>query len=262
MKLLVLGATGRIGRQVVRAAARQGHEVVAFCHQPDPMAGPGLTSARPDVPAAPHSTRAFGRSVNAVTGDVYDLATLRAPVADVDAVVFAVGSRGQGPTRVRSAGVAAVIKVMRSSGVSRLVAASPSAAFISPRSPLGRKVARRYFVHKLYRNPFIDAERMEDEIRLSDLNWSVVRASPLRDWPASGDYRVVPDGQLGREWPVSVADLGDYIVACAVDEKAGQDIVTVTGNGRRRRPLPVRLEAAPEESAREAREAREERAAR
>jgi hypothetical protein len=130
---------------------------------------------------------------------------------------------------LRSTAIATVAKVMAANGVARLLVVSPSAVAISPRAPLTRKITLRYFVHKLHRNPFNDVERMESELTYTDLNWSVVRASTLRDGPASGRYQVVPDGQLRRERPVSVADLADYLVRHAAERATLRDIVTVTG---------------------------------
>jgi putative NADH-flavin reductase len=236
MRILVFGATGRIGRQVVQSATARGHEVMAFAHQPDPLIGPGLSPAPAINGKAVRPVLASKPGVTVVTGDVFDPATLRKPVAEADAVVFAVGSPGRGPSRVRSAGIAAVIAEMRASGVRRLVAVSPSAIAIGPGVTLARKVALRYFVHKLYRNPFLDAERMEDELRISDLDWSLIRSAPVRDWPATGGFQVMPQDRLRHEWPVSAADLADFIVAHTAEENAAGDTLVVTGLGRR----PVR----------------------
>jgi putative NADH-flavin reductase len=227
MKILVFGAAGRIGQPVVRAATKQGHQVIAFVHQPDLVTSPPLKAASPDRIAA-KSAILQGPDVTVVTGDLFDQATLAQPVAAADAVVFAVGVPGHGPTRVRSAGIAAVIKEMKESGVSRLVAVSPSAVAISPRATLTRKVALRYFIHKLNRNPFLDVERMEDELQRSAVNWSVIRAAAVRDWPATGEYDVIPDGQLRRERPVSAADLADFIVTRATEQN-GRDTTSRTG---------------------------------
>lgn len=113
--------------------------------------------------------------------------------------------------------------------MARLVVVSPSAVAISPKATLPRRIALRFFVHKLYRNPFNDVERMEDELRHTDLDWSAVRSSSLRDRPATGRYVVVPDGQLRRERAVAVADLADFLVRHAADGTARRDTVTVTG---------------------------------
>ncbi|HEX4831664.1 MAG TPA: NAD(P)-binding oxidoreductase [Trebonia sp.] len=240
MKIVVFGPTGLVGRQVTRSAVREGHDVVAFAHQPDPMSGPGLANGRP-APVAPveqELTAALGslKNVTVAPGDIFDPRTLHAPIAGADAVIFAAGVFGQSPTRIRSAGMAGVCQVMRDSGVTRIVAVSQAAAFISPRASALRKYAQRNFVHKLYRYQFLDFERMEDELACArELDWSIVRAAKVRDWPASGSYQVVPDGQLRRERPVGAADLADYVVARAAS-RGGSDIVILTGHGR---PAPA-----------------------
>lgn len=240
MKIVVFGPTGLIGRQIMRSAVSAGHDVVAFAHQPDPMSGPGLANGRPaiPVPVEQELTGALGslKNVTVAPGDLFDPRTLRAPIAGADAVIFAAGEFGQSPTRIRSAGMAGVCRVMQDSGVSRIVAVSQAAAFISPRASLARKIALRNFIHKLYRYQFLDFERMEDELANAPaLDWSIVRATKVRDWPAGGSYQVVPDGQLRREWPIGAADLADYVVARTASCGGGHDIVTLTGHG----PAPV-----------------------
>jgi putative NADH-flavin reductase len=210
MKLVVFGGTGRIGRQVVSRALAHGHTVVA-------------------VSRHPRTTAPTHQRLTTAVADVLDADSLPEPLASAGAVIFAVGLPGQSSTVVRSVGIVQVAKVMQDSGVARLVAVSPSAAFISPRAPLTRRLWLRYFVHKVYRNPFLDAERMEDELRHSKLDWSVIRGPALRDGLPTGRYRVVPDGLVSRERPVSIEDFADYIVTRTVDPAAHHDIVTVTG---------------------------------
>src|SRR5262249_22098563 len=149
MKLVILGGTGRIGQELVRCALAQGHRVVAV-------------SRRPEALTLEHE------NLTAVAGDVLEPDSLSGPIASADAVVFAVGLPGRGPTITRSAGIRSVAKVMRSSGVARLVAVAPSAAIISPSATLARKIALRYFVHKLYPNPFPALHRMQNQLPYTD----------------------------------------------------------------------------------------------
>ena len=210
MKLVVLGPTGRIGRQVVRRALTEGHWVTAVARNPE-----AVTCVHDNLTVVP--------------GDVLERETLYAPLAAADAVVFAVGSAGRGPTIVRSQGISTVAKVMRADNVARLIVLSPSAVAISPRATPARKLTLRFLVHKIQRNPFNDVERMEDELRYTDLDWSIVRSSTLRDGSPTGSYVVVPDGQVRRERPVTVPDLADFVVRHAADRTARHDTVTVTG---------------------------------
>lgn len=210
MKLAVIGGSGRIGRQIVLRALARGHTVVAVSRRPGtiPIAHPELTTA---------------------AADVLDPDSLYPPLAGAEGVIFAVGLPGRSSTVVRSAGVVQVVKAMQDSGISRLVAVSPSAAIISPRAPLARRLWLRYFLHKAYRNPFLDAERMEDELRHSKVDWSVVRGPKLHDGQPSGRYQVVPGGVVSQERPVSVGDFADYVVTHTVTAESRHDIVAVTG---------------------------------
>ena len=68
--VLVTGATGFIGRRLVRALVADGHTVKAMTRRPDDYAGPG----------------------EPVFGDVFDAGTLAAPMEGVDAAVYLVHS--------------------------------------------------------------------------------------------------------------------------------------------------------------------------
>lgn len=78
LTVLVVGATGSIGRFVVAEAARRGHTVRALTRNP----------ARAHFPAPVHT----------VAGDVTDPASLAAAVDGIDALVFTLGSDGLGKT--------------------------------------------------------------------------------------------------------------------------------------------------------------------
>jgi uncharacterized protein YbjT (DUF2867 family) len=74
-RILVVGATGSIGRQVVAEALKQGHYVRALVRD--------MAKAKRVLPA----------QAALVVGEVTQAASLRAAVEDVDAVVFTLGAR-------------------------------------------------------------------------------------------------------------------------------------------------------------------------
>lgn len=75
--VLVVGSTGSIGRLVVEEAARQGYVVRALVRTPS-------------------KARRFPAEVEVIPGDVTRPETLNAAVAGVDAIVFTLGSDGEG----------------------------------------------------------------------------------------------------------------------------------------------------------------------
>lgn len=96
LKVLAVGATGSIGREVVAAGQAAGHQVRALVRDP----------ARARFPGA----------VELVVGDVTQPETLTAAVAGVDAVVFTLGSDGQGKLGARTIDYGGVRNVLQAIG--------------------------------------------------------------------------------------------------------------------------------------------------
>lgn len=96
-RVLVIGATGGIGRLAVAAAARHGLQVRAFARD--------LERARKLLPG-----------VDVVQGDLEDPASLTAAVQDVDAIVFTHGSDSDGRSdafeRIDYGGVANTLEAL------------------------------------------------------------------------------------------------------------------------------------------------------
>ena len=186
MRLLVLGASGRIGRQVVEQALGHGHDVTAFVRDPARL---GITHERLSV----------------IPGDVTDAAAVQAAVDGQDAVVSALGSRGERPVRVYSDGIANTIRAMVARGVPRLVVVSAAGAGGERR---GLPVLYRLMLaNPLMREVYEDLERMEGDVMLSDLDWTIVRPAALTDGPQVGHYRVVEGGFVPRGRSISRADV-------------------------------------------------------
>jgi uncharacterized protein YbjT (DUF2867 family) len=74
-------------------------------------------------------------------------------------------------------------------------------------------VARRTFL----RHVCADMRRGEDEIRDSDLDWTIVRPPALTGKAATGAYRTAIDRNLPRGFTVSRADLAACLLATLAD---------------------------------------------
>lgn len=212
MHIVVFGGTGRIGREIVRRALAEGHQVTSLARR---------------APAKAMEHENFTQ----VVGDATDSEVAGSAVAGADAVIFAIGRSGTSSTVIRSTAMATLLDGMRANGVKRLVTLSPSAVAISPKAPLLRKMWLRYFVHKQQRNAFNDVERVEDELTgfADDIGWTIVRSAKLRDSKASGAYRVVPASEVRDERPVSTQDLAEYVVSHLDDAETHRATLTIVG---------------------------------
>lgn len=186
MRILVIGASGRTGREVVAQALAHGHQVRALVHSTP-------------LDAASHR-------VESVSGDVLEFDSVSAAVEGVDAVVFAVGSGGGRDVRVFSEGIGHVIHAMAVHEVPKLVAVSAAGVFArnSPKISLGF----RALIATVLKSVYDDMERMEQRIAASGLDWTILRPVGLSDGPLTGRYRISLDGSLlSKSSRVSRADL-------------------------------------------------------
>lgn len=194
MRILVLGATGGTGREVVEQALGHGHDVVAFARDPRSLDS-----------GDPHLT--------VVVGDVTDAAAVSRTAEGCDAVISALGSRGERPVHVYSDGVANVIRAMTAAGARRLVVVSRAGVGANDRDlPVALRASK---LLPGVREEFEDLERMEGDVMLSDLDWTIVRPVGLTDGPLTGDYRAVRGAFVPKGSRISRADLAALLVKCA-----------------------------------------------
>jgi len=208
MRLLVFGATGKVGARLVTEALLQGHEVTAF-------AAPGDARQTPD--------RAHAR-LRVVTGDVSsDPGILVAALARQDAVLWT-------PSRVPPAGqtvvserVQAIITAMEKRGPHRLVfLSSQNAAETRRRATL---FSALFLLRLLRASAVREAETQERYVRESALDWTIVRLGTLVEEPGEGAYRVgFGASDVPANARVSVEDAAGFLLQLV----AGRDHLGAT----------------------------------
>ncbi|GAA0960731.1 NAD(P)-dependent oxidoreductase [Virgisporangium aurantiacum] len=204
MNLTIVAATGGIGRQLVAQALAAGHDVTAAVRNPANLPA-GLRAVKVDL-ATP------------------DPAALAEAVAGADAVLSGLGARGKADFGVAERGTRAVVAAMKETGGRRLVvvSAAPIGTVPSPDRPnpprhdpgdgfLMRHLAAP-IVKRVFRDHYTDLARMEDVIRDSGLDWTIVRPPQLTDKPLTGVYRTAYERNLRRGLKISRADVAHYML--------------------------------------------------
>jgi putative NADH-flavin reductase len=218
VNLTIVAATGGIGRHLLTQALAMGHNVTAVVRRPAAL------------PAAP------ARVVTADLG-VPDESALRDAVTGADAVLSGLGPRTRADAAVAARGTRAMVAAMRSAGVRRIVvvSAAPVGTVPSPRRPHpprhdpGDGPFMRYvlspLVRAVFREHYADLARMEDALRDSDLDWTVVRPPRLTNKPLTGRYRTAYGRNVPRGLTVSRADVAACMLR-ALDrpESIGQTV--------------------------------------
>lgn len=198
MKLLLFGSTGGTGRELLKQALEQGHNVTAYARNPAKMH---------DIKHA---------QIQVVRGDVLDPAVVESAVAGKDAVLSTIGA-GAARTTLREKGTCNIIEAMERTGVRRLIVQS-SLGVGESRANLG--FFTKYIIVSIFlRHAFADHERQEAAVKQSSLDWTIVRPPYLTDGPLTGTYRhgfPITDTRIkGR---ISRADVADFMLKQLTDD--------------------------------------------
>jgi putative NADH-flavin reductase len=197
MRLTVFGATGGTGRQVVEQGLAAGHEVTAVVRDP----------ARLGVPSAP--------ALHVVTASLDDSAAITAAIRGADAVIDTLGTHGSGPRTVRADTARRILAAMRRTGVNRLVAVSASGAHSTTGDSLPIRLLVKPVLQRILRHAFADMLEMEEIVRSSDLDWTIVLPPRLTDGPRTGRVRSSVDANVRGSFSISRADLADAVLRAA-----------------------------------------------
>jgi len=207
MKLVVLGATGGTGLEIVRQATERGHSVTALVRSPDRL-------------------KAFRDRITVKQGDLLNAAELEQVIHGHDAVMSAFGPRvpiAKADANLLQRFALSLTSAMRRAGIRRVVVESVAFLFknsiIPPAYLLGRL---------LFPGVVADTSAMERIFEESDLDWTMVRPPQLTDKPYTGKYRVA-EGQLPLfGFKISRADVADFMVKAVENRLSSRKIVGVS----------------------------------
>jgi putative NADH-flavin reductase len=168
-RVLIIGATGGTGRQLVTQALDRGYVVTALVRD--------RSRLRIEHP-----------QLKVIQGDVLDASAVGAAVRDQEAVLSALGhKRFFQPTRILSQGTATILRAMEAHGANRFVCETSLG--------IGDSVGRMGAYYSLFVVPVIlpfyywDKTRQERVIEASRVEWVIVRPGALTSKERRGQYR-------------------------------------------------------------------------
>lgn len=192
MKVLIFGATGGTGQQLVAQALTKGHEVTAFVRTPAKL-------------------KTTDHRLHIVQGDVLHDAAVKNAMTAQEAVLCALGAPASDRTTMRADGTKHIIQAMTACGVRRLVCQT-SLGFGDSQALLPFHF--KYFVVPfILRHAFADHALQEQAIKESGLDWVIVRPGNMTNGPLTGHYR---HGFAGDDrsikLKVSRADVAEFML--------------------------------------------------
>lgn len=192
-RVLIIGATGGTGRQLVEQALERGYTVTALIRKP-----PKLQINHPQL--------------NVIQGDVLNEGLVDKAMTGQDAVLCALGHRQYFyPTRILSEGTRNILRAMETHGVARLVCETSLG--------IGDSAGRMGVYYTFFVIPLIlpfyywDKTRQERLIARSNVEWVIVRPGALSNGKKQKHLR--ESGHVGsfvRTVRISRADVADFML--------------------------------------------------
>src|SRR5262249_3000241 len=182
-RVLIVGATGGTGRELVAQALERGYEVTAFARNP--------SAVRIEHPR-----------LRVVRGEVLDYATVEAAGGGRDAVLLALGHRRYfPPSRLLSEGTRNLLRAMEAHETRRFVCETSLG--------IGDSAGRMGLYYTLFVLPIVlpfyywDKVRQERLVAASSVPWVIVRPATLRNGAKRGVRRHGP-GVGSFLWTLSI----------------------------------------------------------
>ena len=187
MKLVILGATGGIGRPLVSAALEQGHQVNVFVRSPEKV-----------VQKNPR--------LNIIGGDLYNVQQMTDAIRNSDAVLSAFGPTTFRKTNLRRDFGRVLVKALRAANVSRVIHVSAALLFKDA------GFLTSLLSNTLFRNVVHDGINVEAELTQRDLAWTILRPPRLLNRKPTGRFRVEAGHLPKGGFLISRADVANFML--------------------------------------------------
>jgi putative NADH-flavin reductase len=166
MKIVVFGATGKVGLHLLRQALNKNYQVRAF----------GRDAHTLPIP---------NKNLELIKGAVFDDEQVLDSISGVDAVLSVLNGSGDGQDKTRSLGVKIIIEQMQKAGVKRIIAlggfgvlSSPDGGFLSEMETFPPQYVSVSKEHQL----------AYEYLRASDLDWTFVCSPRIIDADPTGKF--------------------------------------------------------------------------
>ena len=190
MKLAVFGATGGLGREVVKSALTAGHTVRAMARD---------------------ASKLRSQAVDVTIGDLSQSEAIRSTIEGTEAVISCIGVSKGGDPEAFGVGMQSILDAMHEHRVNRLIAISGAGLELEgDASGFGRRFIITML--KLFARDVLRGKELEwDVIRASKVDWTLVRVARMAERPAAGSVKTDLHRVSGSPM-VAYADVATWMV--------------------------------------------------
>ncbi|CAM5194804.1 Putative NADH-flavin reductase OS=Ureibacillus acetophenoni OX=614649 GN=SAMN05877842_11962 PE=4 SV=1 [Ureibacillus acetophenoni] len=170
MKILILGATGRVGSEIVNHALRDGHQVTVLVRSPEKI-------------------QQNNENLTIIQGNVLNKEDIVGAMRGADVVISALNTDG---TTTLSESMPLIIEAMENEGVKRIITVGTAGILQSRVSPDLLRYQSSESKQKITRAAE-EHHKAYEMLKQSTLDWTIVCPTYLPDGERLGEYRVERD---------------------------------------------------------------------
>ena len=191
MKILIIGGTGPTGKELIRQALVQNHEVSVLVRDPSKL-------------------NASADKLKIITGNVLDVDVLKQAMTEAESVISVIGvGQSLKSNNLISNAVDKIIPAMNDAGVKRIIFLSAFGVgeTIAQASWI-QKIAFRLFLRDIYADKEIGSAKLQN----SNLDWTIVSPVKLTNGTYTGNYKAAERVKMKGFPSISRADVADFLL--------------------------------------------------
>jgi putative NADH-flavin reductase len=194
MRIVVFGASGGTGRELVKQGLALGHEVTAFIRNLAAFTG--------------------GDRLHVVVGDARDSKAVSVAIVGQDAVLSALGGT-LGDETLLPESIGHILAAMKQEGVRRLIVLGASGVWPGATKRLSKsmQLVARALNALVLKKAFQAQRAMQMRIQASETDWTVVQPPRLLNKPGTGRIRVDGGALPADGTRIARADVATFMLA-------------------------------------------------
>ena len=188
LRILVLGATGRVGSHIVSLALQDEHSVTALVRHPNKL-------------------KINDENLHIVQGNVLEKQDIENVIANVDIVISALNTDG---TNTLTESMTLILDAMEKEHVKRIITIGTAGILQSRLTP---SILRYQSSESKRKSTFAAEEhhKVYNFLKKSDTDWTIVCPTYLPDGDYTGIYRIERDFLPEDGAEISVADTAEFV---------------------------------------------------
>jgi len=191
MKILIFGATGGTGQELVKQTLKKNYNVTAFVR-------------------APQKLNISNNNLKIIKGDVLNYNDVSNAIYNQEIVFCNIGMPASDKSTLRADGTANIVKAMEAKEISRFICQT-SLGYADSKEVLPWHM-KYLIVPFILKNAFKDHELQEKEIEQSNLDWTIVRPGNMTNGKMTENYKHGFEPTEKIKLKISRADVAHFML--------------------------------------------------